>query len=186
MKNIIKLLFFLLVVAYGCTNSSSDQGTMIEAVFHPGFVEDCSHLDFPLISNDQNMVLNFKITASEYTYIADILRNKRIVSAKVLCDYKIRTKKNIKTPCVFIKLDADKYVLGNNGVVKDTKEESFVVSDLDIYRIKSILHYYDFFYEEDLDAFPEVRKYGIPANYQHIFNRKMPPAPFVKVVLTER
>lgn len=57
-----------------------------------------------------------------------------------------------------------------------------------MYHVKSILHYYDFFPEEDLDAFPEVTKYGIPANYHHhvLRNKNAPPARFVRVTLKEK
>ena len=46
-----KLLFFLLIAVCGCTSNSSHHGKTIEAVFHPAFVEDCSHLDFPIDYN---------------------------------------------------------------------------------------------------------------------------------------
>lgn len=182
-----KLLFFLLIAVCGCTSNSSHHGKTIEAVFHPAFVEDCSHLDFPIDYNNRFTALNFRITPSEYSYMADILRYKKIVSAKTLCGNKIKTIDNVKPPCVFIKLDTGKYVLGNNGIVKDSLNV-FAISDLDVYRIKTILHYYNFFYEEDLWDFPEVRKYGIPANYHHQVLRKKnaPPPYFVRVMLKEK
>ena len=108
-----------------------------------------------------------------------------MTTATDISDYKIVTKE-VKPLCVFVKLDTIEYVLGANGVVKNGRK-SFCISDLDMYQVKSILHYYDFFPEEDLDAFPEVTKYGIPANHHHVlYNSKMPPARFARVVLREK
>ena len=66
-----------------------------------------------------------------------------MTTATDISDYKI-VKKEVKPLCVFVKLDTIEYVLGANGVVKNGRK-SFGISDLDMYQVKSILHYYDFF-----------------------------------------
>ena len=180
-----KLLFFLLIAVCGCTSNSSHHGKTIEAVFHPGIMEDCSCVDFP--KNFGTIPgITFEITSKDYNYITGVLCNNKMTTATDISDYKIVTKE-VKPLCVFVKLDTIEYVLGANGVVKNGRK-SFCISDLDMYHVKSILHYYDFFPEEDLDAFPEVRKYGIPANYHHHVLRKenAPPARFVRVTLKEK
>lgn len=184
MTNIMqKLILFFLVVAYGCTNSSRNAGKTIEAVFHPGIVEDCSCVDFPKSFGTKPGV-NFDITSKDYLYFTGLFSNDKMTNATDISGNQIMAKE-VK-PLLFIKLDTLEYVLGANGVVKNGRK-SFRISDLDMYHVKTILHYYDFFAEEDLDVFPEVRKYGIPANYQHVLsNIKMPPKPFAKVILTEK
>lgn len=170
-----KTILFVLLTLCGCTNRMSQSKKMVEVIFHPGFVEDCSHVDFPK-NICAELGVEFEITPSEYASLFNILAGNRE-----------KTKPLILPPCIFVTFDTvHQYVLGNNRVVK-AKDNFYVISEEEEYRVKSIVHYYDFFYEEDLASFPEVRKYGIPANYHHVLrNRNTPPKSFAKIILAEK
>ncbi len=59
-----------------------------------------------------------------------------------------------------------------------------MISERDNYRIKSIIHFYDFIDKEDLKNFQEIKRFGIPADYHYIpSDPNSPTKPFVKIVL---
>ena len=77
------------------------------------------------------------------------------------------TAKHGINPPMYIKIDSTKYILGDNRVVECEGRRNFVLSEYEEYRIKCLVHFYDFLQEEDVTALNEIKKFGMPPNYKH-------------------
>ena len=77
------------------------------------------------------------------------------------------TAKHGINPPMYIKIDSTKYILGDNRVVECEGRRNFVLSEYEEYRIKCLVHFYDFIQEDDVTALNEVKKFGMPPNYKY-------------------
>lgn len=154
-----KFLLIFFVVVCGCVNLSRQQKKTVEAYFFSGDSEDS-----PIIVSPNSFIadsaVTYKIMAGEYNYLLGVV-NK----------HKGEIIKQIKPPTIFIKIGTIQYVVGGNRVVKVGRKK-ILISEREEYRIKSIIHYYDFMCHEDVKSCPEIRKYGIPSNYQCVIHGK--------------
>ena len=114
----------------------------------------------------------YKATQEEFSSTIDILEKSK------KC-----TMKKLVPPFVYIKTSSSMFVLGRNCVL-ETTGKNYEISEIESYKIKCFVHYYDFVSEEDLDYFPEIRKFGKPADYRHVHrDSHLPPKLYVKVII---
>lgn len=173
-----KFLFVFIVMICGCVNQSHQLRKTAEVYFFSGDCEDSPIVDSSSTFKTDSAV-TYKIMTNEYVFLLDVV-NK----------HKEEITKEIKPPTIFIKIDSVQYTIGDNRVVKVGRKH-FVISEREEYRIKSIIHYYDFMCHEDVASCSEVRKYGIPANYRCVVHgrhciprdKKMPLKVLVPLVL---
>ena len=62
---------------------------------------------------------------------------------------------------------SSKYILGDNRVVECEGRRNFVLSEYEEYRIKCLVHFYDFIQEEHVAELNEIKKFGMPPNYKY-------------------
>ncbi len=66
------------------------------------------------------------------------------------------------------------------------KQETYSLSEEDTYRIKSIVHFYDYIDEDNLEELKEIKQFGIPHNYDYCpSNPQKPTKQFIKLMLIE-
>lgn len=171
MRYIIAIITIITIFAFYCCKSNNHRENM-EVVFSPGFV-DFNSMDDKLLNSASKPDRFIKVAAQEYCYLYDMLSSNRV-----------ETLKKPKPPCILLKIDTIVYIIGNNNVIK-INDKAFPISAYEYYRIKCIIHYYDYFYVDDLCEMSEIKRYGMPENYQYVStDPQKPPKPFVKIVLT--
>ncbi len=148
-----KFLFIFIVTIYGCVNQSNQSKKTVEVYFFSGDSEDSPIVDSSNTFKTDS-AMTYKAIVSEYIFLLDVVSM-----------HKEEINKEIKPPTNFIKIGSVQYTIGNNRVVK-VGGKHFMISEREEYRIKSIVHYYDFMCLEDVVSCPEVIKYGIPTNYR--------------------
>lgn len=161
MTSIMKkyFLFVFIVIISGCVNNTHQPKKTIEAYFFPGDSDD-SPIVTPSDTFKTDTAVIYKTTASEYGFLLDVAKK-----------HKAEFTRDMRPPGFFIKMDSTQYIIGDNRVVKSGRKY-FVISELEEYRIKAIIHYYDFMCEEDVAFCSEVRKYGVPTNYHCVVHGK--------------
>ena len=152
-----KFLFAFLVMVCGCVNTSKESEKMVEAYFFSGDSDDSPIVNASDTLKTDSAVIH-EITIDEYNFLLEVA-NK----------HKTETMENMRPPGIYIKMDSIQYMLGDNRVVKVGRKK-FLISERDEYRIKSIIHYYDFMCHESVTSCSEVRRYGIPANYRCVIH----------------
>lgn len=143
----------------------------IEVVFSPGQVE-FNRINTEVINSIKQPPKIHEITSSDYSFLSDILSRS-----------KEETTNKEKPPYIFVKLDSITYVIGDNRVI-ETNKNRFSISESEAYRIKCIIHFYDFIDITELQSMQEIQQFGMPDNYKYCPSDPcLPPEPFVKIVL---
>ena len=162
MRKFIAFLAIIAVVA-ACSCQPAKPKKTINVVFGPGIWEYSTCVidyDYYLNKVDSMKMRCYvhNISPSDYSFIVNTLNNKQKAVA---------TAKHGTNPPMYIKIDSTKYILGDNRVVECEGRRNFVLSEYEEYRIKCLVHFYDFLQEEDVTALNEVKKFGMPPNYKY-------------------
>jgi hypothetical protein len=167
MRYIIAIITMLAI----CSCKPSAPEDDIEVVFSPGLVEFNS-MNTEIIHSIKKPDKIYKITSNDYSFLYGVLASpKPEITSKA------------EPPYIFIKLDSIQYTIGENRVM-ETDKKSFSISENEDYRIRCIIHFYDFIERADLQDMREIKQFGIPANYKYCHSDPHKPAkPFVKIIL---
>ena len=162
MRKFIAFLAFIAVFAV-CSCQPAKPKKTINVVFGPGIWEySTCVIDYDYYLNKVDSMKRqcyvHNISPSDYSFIVNTLNNKQKAET---------TAKLGINPPMYIKIDSTKYILGDNRVVECEGRRNFVLSEYEEYRIKCLVHFYDFLQEEDVTALNEVKKFGMPPNYKH-------------------
>ncbi|EFU31271.1 hypothetical protein [Segatella buccae] len=145
-----------------------------EVVFSPGLVE-YNLLNTEIVDSIKKPDSTNEIPSSDYFFLSALFS-----------DLKIEATNDAKPPFIFIKFNSIQYILGKNRVI-ETENKKFIISEFDDYKIKCIIHFYNFIDKESLELLPEIKRFGMPADYQFIPSvPHKPTRPFVKIVLQEQ
>lgn len=179
--NMRNLLFICILLMMSCCSSNTDDRT-VEAVFIPGVVDfSSSVIDtdyyYHKVDSIKNMAY-YKYTISEnaFHYLTETL-DKQVPIVKT----------HGINPPIYLKIGQKKYILGNNRVL-ETGDRRVRISEYEDYKIKCLIHFYDFMYEDDVSSLPEVRKFGMPVNYwfsgdtRHLYTN----VPEIKIIIKVR
>lgn len=170
MRNFIAIIIILTICC--CKTNHPKEDT--KAVFSPGLVE-CNLLNMETVDSIKKPDCINKIPSSDYLFLSGLLSNP-----------KMETTFDAQPPFIFIKFNSIRYILGKNRVI-ETENKKMIISEFDDYRIKCIIHFYDFIDQESLRLLPEIKRFGMPADYQFIPSvPHKPTRPFVKIVLQEQ
>ena len=176
----MKYLILLITFSVCCCSSDTSKKTM-KIVFTPGYVEYCdSDIDtdyyFNKVDSVNMLCYKYKISSEAFSYLQDVFKN-----------HKTKTLISPVNPPIYVQIGSTKYIIGDNRVI-ETKGEKFVISEKDEYKIKCLIHFYDFKYEDDVASFPEVKKYGMPTNYWYTTNTRFSRLPVsdVKIIIEEK
>ena len=162
MKKFIAFLAIIAVVAV-CSCQPAKPKKTINVVFGPGICEySTCEIDYDYYLNKvDSMKMQcyvHNISPSDYSFIVNTLNNKQKAVA---------TAKHGINPPMYIKIDSTKYILGDNRVVECEGRRNFVLSEYEEYRIKCLVHFYDFIQEEHVAELNEIKKFGMPPNYKY-------------------
>ena len=172
-SNMRQIITSIILIAI-CSCKPSISGDDIEVVFSPGLVE-FNHINMEVINSIKQPYKVHKITSSDYSFLYDILSFP-----------KIETTSKAIPPYIFLKFDSITYVIGNNRVI-ESPPQVFSMSESEAYRIKCIIHFYDFIENAELQGMKEIQQFGMPDNYKYCpSNPNLPPEPFVKIVLQKQ
>lgn len=170
MKYIIAIITMLTI--YSCRSSRHREN--IEVVFYPGLVE-FNDTDSGIINSIVEPDKVYTITSDDYTFLHDSLPS-------------LTTQKlgEAKSPCILlIKTDNSIYGIDANNALQNNNK-AYSLSEKDAYRIKSIVHYYDYIDSTDLKDLKEIKKFGTPNNYEYCqSDPQKPTKQLVKQVLKE-
>ena len=171
MRNFIAIIIILTICCCK-TNSSMEEDT--EVVFSPGLVE-YNLLNTEIVDSIKKPDSTNEIPSSDYFFLSALFS-----------DLKIEATNDAKPPFIFIKFNSIQYILGKNRII-ETGNKTFIISEFDDYRIKCIIHFYDFIDQESLRLLPEIKRFGMPGNYQFIpSDTHEPTKPFIKLILRKR
>lgn len=155
-----------------CKTNTPKEDT--EAVFSPGLVEG-DLLNMETVDSIKKPDSINKIPSSDYLFLSGLLSNP-----------KMETTFDAQPPFIFIKFNSIRYILGKNRVI-ETENKKFIISEFDDYKIKCIIHFYNFIDKESLELLPEIKRFSMPADHQFIPSvPHKPNRPFVKIVLQEQ
>ena len=167
----MKFYIVTIIILTVCSCKTKPPRDNIEVYFSPGLVE-YEYIDPGAIDSIKTPDRIYVITSSDYSFLHGII-----------FDYEIETQKKALPPYIFFKYNSILYIIGGNRVIESEKK-TFMISERDDYRIKSIIHFYNFIDKEDLKNIQEIKRFGIPADYHFIpSNPHSPTKPFVKIVL---
>lgn len=166
------IIAIITMLAIYCCKSSNDREE-VEVVFSPGIVEFNNTEDIMSSIKTPDKILT--ITSNDYAFLLDVLSASRT-----------ETSSEATLPCILIKIEKTTYQLSVNDDVFKVNNKTYSLSDKDAYRIKSIVHFYDFIVKDDLQYFREIKQFGIPENYNFCpSDPHEPPKPFVKLLLVK-
>ena len=167
----MKFYIVTIIILTVCCCKTESPIDNVEVYFSPGLVEH-EYIDPGTIDSIKKPDRIYVITSSDYSFLHGIIS-----------DSEIETKRNALPPYIFIKYNSILYIIGGNRVIESEKK-AFMISERDDYRIKSIIHFYDFIDKEDLKNIQEIKRFGIPADYHFIPSDPHSPTKlFVKIVL---
>lgn len=170
MKYIIAIIIMLTI--YSCRPNRHKEN--IEVVFYPGLVE-FNDTDSGIINSIVEPDKVYTITSDDYTFLQDSLPS---LTTQTLGEVKLPYILLIKTGNSIYGIDANNALQNNN--------KAYSLSEKDAYRIKSIVHYYDYIDSTDLKDLKEIKKFGIPNNYDYCqSDPQKPTKQLVKLVLKE-
>ena len=182
MRNIITFLAIIAVVAV-CSCQPAKPKKTINVVFMPGICEySTCVIDYDYYLNKVDSMKRqcyvHNISPSDYSFIVNTLNNKQKAET---------TAKLGINPPMYIKIDSTKYILGDNRVVECEGRRNFVLSEYEEYRIKCLVHFYDFIQEEHVAELNEIKKFGMPPNYKYkeIDFITFLKSPDIKIILQE-
>lgn len=171
MKYIIAIITVLTI--YSCRPSRHREN--IEVVFYPGLVEfndTDSGIKNSIVEPDKV----YTITSDDYTFLHDSLPS-------------LTTQKlgEAISPCILlIKTDNSIYGIDANNALQNNNK-AYSLSEKDAYKIKLIVHYYDYIDSTDLKDLKEIKKFGTPNNYEYCpSDPQKPTKQLVKLVLKEK
>lgn len=154
-----------------CCCKPNTDNEKIEAIFSPGIVE-YNYINTNLIDSINIPVIIEKISLSDYSFLHSILSS-----------LKKEMGNEATPPYIFIKFNSIQYKIGENRIV-ETEKNAFAISESEDYRIRCIIHFYDFIDKETLDYLQEIKQFGMPTDYQYKpSDPHKPTKPFVKIVL---
>ena len=154
-----------------CCCKPSIPGDDIEVVFSPGLVE-FNHINPDIINSIKQPEKIYKIESNDYSFLYDIFYFPQKETAS-----------KAKSPYIFVKFDSMTYIIGKNLVI-ETNKKAFSISESEAYRIKCIIHFYDYIDNAELQGMQEILKFGMPPNYKYCpSDPNLPLKPFVKIVL---
>lgn len=170
MKYIIAIITMLTI--YSCRPNRHKEN--IDVVFYPGLVE-FNDTDSGIINSIVEPDKVYTITSDDYTFLQDSLPS---LTTQTLGEAKLPYILLIKTGNSIYGIDANNALQNNN--------KAYSLSEKDAYRIKSIVHYYDYIDSTDLKDLKEIKKFGIPNNYDYCqSDPQKPTKQLVKLVLKE-
>ncbi len=95
------------------------------------------------------------------------------------------TQTKEESPCILIKVNNNIYSIGVHNTFQNNNK-TYSLSEEDTYRIKSIVHFYDYIDEDNLEELKEIKQFGIPHNYDYCpSNPQKPTKQFIKLMLIE-
>lgn len=87
---------------------------------------------------------------------------------------------------LLIKTDNSIYGIDANNALQNNNK-AYSLSEKDAYKIKLIVHYYDYIDSTDLKDLKEIKKFGTPNNYEYCpSDSQKPTKQLVKLVLKEK
>lgn len=169
MKHFIVVLALLAI----CSCKTRQPRENIEVVFSPGLV-DMNKIDPDIINSIKNPDKVYTITSDDYTFLQDVLSSSEEITP---------TKE--ETPRILMEIDDNICSIGVHNTFQ-SNGKTYYLSDKDAYRIKSIVHFYDYIDEVNLQDIKEIKQFGIPNNYEYCSSEpNKPTKSFVKIVLKE-
>lgn len=169
MKHFIVIIALLAI----CSCKTRPHRENIEVVFSPGLV-DMNKIDPDIINSIKNPDKVYTITSDDYTFLHDVLSSRGTI---------IPTKE--ETPRILIKVDDNICSISAHNTFQ-SNNKTYFLSNKDAYRVKSIVHFYDFIDEVNLQDIKEIKQFGMPNNYEYCSSEpKKPTKSFVKIVLKE-
>lgn len=168
MKYFIAIITMLTI--FSCKPNYRKQ---IEVVFSPGLVE-LNHTNLNIITSIKKVDKTYNITSDDYTFLQATLSSLGEIT---------QTKE--ESPCILIKVDNNIYSIGVHNTFQNNNK-TYSLSEEDAYRIKSIVHFYDYIDEDNLEKLREIKQFGLPHNYDYCpSNPQKPTKQFIKLMLIE-
>ena len=131
-------------------------------------------IDSDIINSIKKTDKVYTITSDDYTFLHDVLSSPETI---------LPTRE--ETPRILIKVDDYICSISVHNTFQ-SNNKTYFLSDKDAYRIKSIVHFYDFIDEVNLQDIKEIKQFGIPNNYEYCSSEpNKPTKSFVKIVLKE-
>ena len=160
-----------MLTIFSCKPNSSRKE--IEVVFSPGLVE-LNHTNLNIITSLKKVDKAYTITSDDFTFLQASLSSLEETT---------QTKE--ESPCILIKVNNNIYSIGVHNTFQNNNK-TYSLSEEDAYRIKSIVHFYDYIDEDNLEELKEIKQFGIPHNYDYCpSNPQKPTKQFIKLMLIE-
>ena len=165
------IIIIIITVACCKTKSLRDE---IEVYFSPGLVEH-EYIDKEMLESVKTPERILEIPLSNYSFLDSIFSNP-----------KFGTASEAVPPYIFVKYNSILYKIGGNRVI-EAGDKTFMISENDDYRIKCLIHFYDFIDKDNLVSLQEIKQFGLPDNYKYNpSDPHKPTKPFIKLILKEK
>ena len=151
--------------------NEKNQAAIIQTISDAVKAQEIVDLNIELLKPTDKV---YTITSDDYTFLHDVLSSPETI---------LPTRE--ETPRILIKVDDYICSISVHNTFQ-SNNKTYFLSDKDAYRIKSIVHFYDFIDEVNLQDIKEIKQFGIPNNYEYCSSEpNKPTKSFVKIVLKE-
>ena len=171
MKYIFKIFLLIVLSSYiSCNNKKNDDDIQekktISLFYLTGNIETVSKLSCDYFYNNTEIknesADTIIISLKDFKRIENFSNNSKLITKNSECDVRM-----------ILQLENNQICIGESSCITNIYDKKIQTDLSNIYLIKKLSGYFNYFSEEELKNDETIKKYGIPNNYNYIRNSSL-------------